>query len=62
MERDNLISALEASGGKVSDPNGAATLLGVNANTLASRLRALGLRKRYPGAQQTRAPPVNQDE
>jgi transcriptional regulator with GAF, ATPase, and Fis domain len=49
LERDNLIAALAAADGKVSGPGGAAALLGVNANTLASRLRALGLRKRYAG-------------
>ena len=41
MERDNLLAALEAAGGKVGT-SGAAALLGVNPNTLTSRLRALG--------------------
>jgi len=47
MERDNLRAALEASGGRVTGPSGAAALLGMNPNTLTSRLRALGLRKTF---------------
>src|SRR6476659_1135553 len=46
-ERDNLRAALEAPGGKVTGPGGAAALLGMNPNTLTSRLRALGLRKTF---------------
>ena len=49
MERDNLRAALEASGGKVTGAGGAAALLGMNPNTLTSRLRALGLRKTFAG-------------
>jgi transcriptional regulator of acetoin/glycerol metabolism len=49
MERDNLKAALEASGGKITGPSGAAALLGINPNTLASRLRTLGLRKTFAG-------------
>jgi len=49
MERNNLRAALEASGGKVTGPGGAAALLGMNPNTLTSRLRALGLRKTFVG-------------
>jgi transcriptional regulator with GAF, ATPase, and Fis domain len=49
MERDNLRAALEAPGGKVTGPGGAAALLGMNPNTLTSRLRALGLRKTFVG-------------
>jgi transcriptional regulator with GAF, ATPase, and Fis domain len=49
LERENLLAALEAAGGKVAGSNGAATLLGVNANTLASRLRALGIRRSFVG-------------
>ena len=49
MERDNLRAALEASGGKVTGAGGAAALLGMNPNTLTSRLRALGLRKTFVG-------------
>ncbi|QDU68912.1 Formate hydrogenlyase transcriptional activator [Planctomycetes bacterium Pla86] len=43
LERDNLLRALRFSGGKVAGPGGAAELLGTNSNTLASRLRRLGL-------------------
>jgi transcriptional regulator with GAF, ATPase, and Fis domain len=47
LERDNLLAALKAAGGKVAGPKGAAALLGVNPNTLTSRLRALGLKKKF---------------
>jgi transcriptional regulator with GAF, ATPase, and Fis domain len=47
LERDNLLAALGAAGGKVAGARGAAALLGVNPNTLASRLRALGIRKSF---------------
>ena len=47
LERENLLAALKASGGKVAGHNGAAALLGVNPHTLTSRLRALGLKKSY---------------
>ena len=45
LERENLLAVLKASGGKVSGHDGAAALLGLNPNTLTSRLRALGLKK-----------------
>jgi len=47
MERNNLLKALKACGGRVSGHGGAADLLGVNANTLASRLRALGVKRSH---------------
>jgi transcriptional regulator with GAF, ATPase, and Fis domain len=47
LERDNLVAALKASGGKVSGARGAAALLGLNPHTLTSRLRALGLKKKF---------------
>jgi transcriptional regulator with GAF, ATPase, and Fis domain len=47
MERDNLLAVLKAAHGKVTGPGGAAALLGVNPNTLASRLRVLGLKKTF---------------
>jgi transcriptional regulator with GAF, ATPase, and Fis domain len=47
MERDNLLAVLKAARGKVTGPGGAAALLGVNSNTLASRLRVLGLKKTF---------------
>lgn len=46
-ERANLLQALKHAGGKVSGVGGAADLLGVNPNTLASRLRALGISRKY---------------
>ena len=42
-ERQNLLQALQSARGKVSGAGGAAELLGVNPNTLASRLRTLGI-------------------
>ena len=49
LERENLLAALRASGGKVSGHSGAAALLGMNPNTLTSRLRALGVEKTFAG-------------
>ena len=49
LERENLLAALKASGGKVAGRDGAAALLGLNPNTLTSRLRALGLKKTFAG-------------
>jgi PAS domain S-box-containing protein len=45
LERRSIESALEAAGGKVSGPGGAAERLGVPASTLSSRLKALGIRR-----------------
>jgi len=47
-ERASLEAALAACGGKVYGPGGAAELLGVRPTTLASRIRALGLRRVRP--------------
>jgi PAS domain S-box-containing protein len=44
-ERDNLVRALERSGWRVAGPNGAARRLGMPASTLASRMKALGIRR-----------------
>lgn len=41
MEKANLLAALEAAGGKVSGPGGAAELLGVHPATLTSRLKGV---------------------
>jgi transcriptional regulator with GAF, ATPase, and Fis domain len=49
LERENLLAALKASGGKVSGQGGAASLLGMNPNTLTSRLRTLGLNRTFAG-------------
>ncbi|WP_447962807.1 sigma-54 interaction domain-containing protein [Nitrospira sp. Ecomares 2.1] len=43
FERQNILLALEQSGWKVSGEQGAAKLLGMNASTLASRMKALGI-------------------
>jgi transcriptional regulator with GAF, ATPase, and Fis domain len=47
LERENLLKVLKQAGGRVSGRGGAAELLGVNPNTLASRLRALGISRSY---------------
>jgi len=46
FERGNLLRALDASGWKLSGEGGAAQRLGINPNTLASRMKALGVRRR----------------
>jgi PAS domain S-box-containing protein len=45
LERRSIEAALDAAGGKVSGPGGAAERLGVPASTLSSRLKALGIRR-----------------
>ena len=45
LERKNIETALIAAKGRVSGHGGAAELLGLNANTLSSRMRALGIAK-----------------
>lgn len=45
FERNNLIAALEASQWRVSGKGGAAELLQMNSSTLASRLKALDIRR-----------------
>ena len=45
LERANLLRALVASGWKVAGTDGAAALLGLPASTLASRMKALGIRR-----------------
>ena len=45
LERKNIERALVAANGRISGPGGAADLLGLNANTLSSRLKALGISK-----------------
>ncbi|HET9931702.1 MAG TPA: sigma 54-interacting transcriptional regulator, partial [Polyangiaceae bacterium] len=44
LERKNFQRALAQTRGKVSGPDGAAALLGMNPSTLSSRLKALGIR------------------
>jgi len=43
LERANLLRALDASGGKISGPGGAAERLGLPPNTLSSRMKSLGV-------------------
>ena len=45
LERNNLLRALEEAGWKVAGAGGAAERLGLNANTLSSRMRALGIER-----------------
>jgi len=44
LEIENIRRALLRTGGRVSGPNGAATLIGVRPTTLSSRIKALGIR------------------
>ena len=46
LERESIASALKQSGGKLFGPDGAAKLLGMKPTTLASRVRALGLKRK----------------
>ena len=45
-ERNNILAALKASGGKVFGKNGAAELLAIKPTTLASRIKSLGISAR----------------
>jgi PAS domain S-box-containing protein len=45
LERSNILRALDAAAWKVSGASGAAALLGLNPSTLASRMRALDIRR-----------------
>jgi formate hydrogenlyase transcriptional activator len=45
IERDNIILALQCSDWRVAGDKGAAKLLGINASTLSSRMKALGIRR-----------------
>jgi transcriptional regulator with GAF, ATPase, and Fis domain len=49
LEAENIRAALRAASGKVSGAGGAAELLGVKPTTLASRIKALGIRPSTPG-------------
>ncbi|MFN0067664.1 MAG: sigma 54-interacting transcriptional regulator [Limisphaerales bacterium] len=46
QERESIAAALEQAGGKVFGVGGAAELLGMRPTTLASRIKALGIRRR----------------
>ena len=47
-DRENIVAALRAAGGKVFGPGGAAEMLGLKPTTLASRMRKYGLRDTGP--------------
>ncbi len=44
-DRNNILAALNMTGGKISGKQGAAELLGIKSTTLASRMNALGIQK-----------------
>jgi PAS domain S-box-containing protein len=46
LERQNLISALEACNWKIAGANGTAELLGIKPTTLSSRMKALGIERK----------------
>ena len=50
LERNNLVGAMEATGWKVSGPDGAAAQLGMPPSRLKSRLKALGVNKPEPSS------------
>jgi PAS domain S-box-containing protein len=45
MEREHIAAAVEAAGGKIDGPGGAAEILGLHANTLRSRMEKLGIHR-----------------
>jgi transcriptional regulator with GAF, ATPase, and Fis domain len=45
LERANLMRALERAGWRIAGPGGAARLLGLPPSTVASRMRALDIRR-----------------
>jgi transcriptional regulator with GAF, ATPase, and Fis domain len=45
IERGNLVRALEASDWRIAGEGGAASLLGLPASTLSSRMKALGIKR-----------------
>jgi formate hydrogenlyase transcriptional activator len=49
-ERANILAALQACSGKVFGPGGAAEMLDIKPTTLASRIKALGIKERPRGA------------
>ncbi len=55
-ERENMLVALERAGWKLYGPGGAAALLGLKPNTLAARLRVMGIERPNGGSSITRAP------
>jgi hypothetical protein len=59
IERANLLLALETCGWRVSGENGAAQLLSINPSTLASRIKALGLRRPHPAQRHCPSAPLD---
>jgi PAS domain S-box-containing protein len=45
MEREHIAAAVDAAGGKIDGPGGAAEILGLHANTLRSRMEKLGIHR-----------------
>jgi transcriptional regulator with GAF, ATPase, and Fis domain len=45
QERESIVAALKQSGGRIFGEGGAAELLGMKPTTLASRIKALGIRR-----------------
>lgn len=50
IERDNLVAALEKTGWRIGGPGGSAELLGLNASTLRSRIKAMGITADTPSS------------
>jgi DNA-binding NtrC family response regulator len=48
MERDYILQVLKAKNWKVQGTNSAASVLGMNPNTLRARLKKLGIKKQAP--------------
>jgi transcriptional regulator with GAF, ATPase, and Fis domain len=48
QERDSIVAALQQTGGRIFGVDGAAELLGMRPTTLASRIKALGIRRKPP--------------
>lgn len=51
LERRHIMQVLEQKNWRISGPNGAAALLGLNPSTLRGRMRKLGLRRRSEAAE-----------
>jgi PAS domain S-box-containing protein len=45
LEREHIAAVVEAAGGKIDGPGGAAEMLGLHANTLRSRMEKLGIHR-----------------
>jgi DNA-binding NtrC family response regulator len=48
IERESIVTALERAHWRISGAGGAAELLAINPNTLASRMRSLGIKRKRP--------------